>query len=145
MNKISLIFTVFILFSIYHNSFTLGSEKCECDIFQVSKNFSEKNSPELTKFTKQSGEINGRPFYFSIKDEEKNEIVWWNDAASSWMLQTYDSYTDITDTILEVQNLYDCPNLHTGDWKIISEGRKGVIKSRCLADKNKCPVNGEII
>ena len=149
MNKISIICTVFILFCIYHNSSTLDEEKCECDIFQLSKNFSGKH--ELTNFTKQSGEINGRPFYFSITDDPQktfkynsiNTIVWWNATASSWMIQTYD--TGLATTISKVNdNDNDCPNFsNTEDWKILQNGTIGVIKSRCLTDQNKCKDIGE--
>ena len=136
MNNISLIFIFFILFSIYHNSSTLKNEKCECDIFQLSKNFSEQNRYELTNFTKQSGEINGHPFYFLIKKKEEKEIVWWNDTASSWMLQNY--ARDFATTISEVKNDIDCPNFsNTEDWTILANG-SNEIKSKCLADINKC-------
>ena len=145
MNKISLIVTIFILFSIYHNSSTLESRKCECDIFQLSKHFSGKH--ELTNFTKQSGEINGRPFYFSITDDPKktlkhnsiNKIVWWNATASSWMIQTYD--TGLATTISEVNIDKNCPKFSTTeDWKLLPERTNGVIKSRNLKDENKCQV-----
>ena len=142
MNYISLIFIFFILFSIYHNSSTLKNEKCECDIFQLSKNFSEQNRYELTNFTKQSGEINGHPFYFLIKKKEEKEIVWWNDTASSWMIQSYTKRT--ATTIAEGKIDKDCPNIpNIEDWKILPEGSNAVIKSRCLIDQNKCQVKGE--
>ena len=120
----------------------IAEEKCECDIFQTSKNTNENNSYEVTNFTKQSGEINGRPFYFSIKKEDEKEIVWWNDTASSWMIQSYTKRT--ATTIAEVKIDNDCPNFPTiEDWKILSEGSNAIIKTRCLKDQNKCPVKGE--
>ena len=133
MNNISLIFTIFGLICFYQKS---SAQECECDIFQLSKNFSEENRYELTNFTKQSGEINGRPFYFKITATERNEIVWWNDTASSWMLQNY--ARDFATTISEVKNDIDCPNFsNTEDWTILANG-SNEIKSKCLADINKC-------
>ena len=109
MNTISLtVFTIVILFCIYDNSSAQKSEKCECDIFQVSK------SGEITNFTKQSGEINDRPFYFSITDppfeDREDNIVWWNDTASSWMFQKYLEGSKVWTTRLEVKQDIDCPN-----------------------------------
>ena len=113
------------------------NEKCECDILQVSE------SGEITNFTKQSGEINGRPFFFKITSEERNEIVWWNDTSSSWMIQNY--ARDFSNTISEVKNDTDCPNFsNTEDWFILSNrDNNDEIRSRCLTDKNKCQVIGE--
>ena len=137
MNETSLIFTIFILFCIYHNSSALD---CECDIFQLSKNFSEENRYEVTNFTKQSGEINGRPFYFSITDERN--IVWWNANASSWMIQT-DDIGSVT-TISEVKIDRECPNFsNTEDWEKLPQDSNVDIQSRCLKDRNKCQFNGE--
>ena len=118
MKNVSLIFTIFVLICSYHNSSAKESEKCECDIFQLSKKFSKENSPEITNFTKQSGEINGRLFFFKITSEERNEIVWWNDTSSSWMIQNY--ARDFSNTISEVKNDTDCPNFsNTEDWFIL--------------------------
>ena len=143
MKNVSLIFTIFVLICSYHNSSAKESEKCECDIFQLSKKFSKENSPEITNFTKQSGEINGRPFFFKITSEERNEIVWWNDTSSSWMIQNY--ARDFSNTISEVKNDTDCPNFsNTEDWFILSNrDNNDEIRSRCLTDKNKCHVIGE--
>ena len=143
MKNVSLIFTIFVLICFYHNSSAKKREKCECDIFQLSKKFSKENSPEITNFTKQSGEINGRPFYFKITSEERNEIVWWNDTSSSWMIQNY--ARDFSNTISEVKNDTDCPNFsNTEYWFILSNrDNNDEIRSRCLTDKNKCPVKGE--
>ena len=140
MNYISLIVTICIVICFYHISSAQESEKCDCDIFQLSKNFSEENRYEVTNFTKQSGEINGRPFYFSITDERN--IVWWNANASSWMIQT-DDIGSVT-TISEVKIDRECPNFsNTEDWEKLPQDSNGVIQSRCLKDRNKCQLNGE--
>ena len=141
MKSVSLTFTIFVLICFYHNSSAEGREKCKCDIFQLSKTFSKENRTEITNFTKQSGEINGRPFYFKITLEERNEIVWWN--SSSWMIQNY--ARDFSNTISEVKNDTDCPNFsNTGDWFILpNRDNNDEIRSRCLTDKNKCQVFGE--
>ena len=142
MKNISLIFTIFVLICFYHKSSAKESEKCECDILQLSKKYGEKNSYELTNLTKQTGEVNGHPFYFSIKFEEQHDIVWWNAAASSWMLQTHD--TSKATTIAEGQIDNDCPKFpNIEDWRTLPEGSNVVIKSRCLIDQNKCQVKGE--
>ena len=138
MNTISLIFTISVLICFYHKSSATESEKCECDIFQISENSNEIN------LTKQSGEINGQFFYFSKTDEEE-EILWWNVAASSWMLQMFKSFSAVV--TISIEKDIDCPNLpqHTEDWKILSNrsNNNGVIRSRCLIDQNKCQVIGE--
>ena len=141
MNKISIIFTIFVLFYLYRNSSTLESAKCECEKFQTRKQASENASyDEYTNFTKQSGEINGRPFYFSITDERN--IVWWNANASSWMIQT-DDIGSVT-TISEVKIDRECPNFsNTDDWEKLPQDSNVEIQSRCLKDRNKCQFNGE--
>ena len=65
MNNISLIFTIFVLICFYHKSSATESEKCECDIFQISENSNEIN------LTKQSGEINGQFFIFQEQMKRK--------------------------------------------------------------------------
>ena len=137
MNSISLIFTISVLICFYHKSSATESEKCECDIFQMSENSNEIN------LTKQSGEINNRTFYFSKTDEEE-KILWWNVTASSWMLQMFKSFSAVVTILIEENN--DCLNLPqlTEDWKILSNrSNNGEIRSRCLTDPNKCQVNGE--
>ena len=115
----------------------LKSEKCECDIFQVSK------SGEITNFTKQSGEINDRPFYFSITgplefgNKAREELVWWNDTAGSWIFQVYVPSIKLLITSLEVKQDIDCPNFHKS-WAEHQQANNGYIKSRCLTDKHKC-------
>ena len=138
MNNISLIFTIIVLICFYHKSSAQESEKCECDIFQLSKNFREKNSYELTNFTKQSGVIDGRPFYYSITDEEE-KILWWNVTAGSWMLQGFKSFAG--GATISINEDIDCPNFSN---TLLSKGSNdGEIKSSCLTDKNKCQDNGE--
>ena len=143
MKNVSLIFTIFVLICSYHNSSAKESEKCECDIFQLSKNFSKENSVEITNFTKQSGKINGQPFYFKITPGEEMNIVWWNETANSLMLQNY--ARGFATPISEFKNNTKCPNFsNTEDWTMLSNNGNGVeIRSRCLKDKNKCPVKGE--
>ena len=143
MNNISLIFTICIVICFYHISSAQESEKCDCDIFQLSKNFIEENRYEQTNFTKQSGKINGQPFYFKITAGEEMNIVWWNETASSLMLQNY--ARGFATPILEVKNDTNCPNFsNTEDWTTLSNNRNGVeIRSRCLTDNNKCLVKGE--
>ena len=113
------------------------NENCECDILQVSK------SDEITNFTKQSGEINGRSYYFSITDSKdsgsryQENIVWWNDTAGSWIFQVYVPSNKSLITNLEVKKDIHCPNFH----KSLAEHQQannGYIKSKCLTDKNKC-------
>ena len=143
MNNISLIFTIVVLICFYHKSSAQESEKCDCDIFQLSKNFIKENIYEQTNFTKQSGKINGQPFYFKITAGEEMNIVWWNETASSLMLQNY--ARGFATPISEVKNNTKCPNFsNTEDWTTLSNNGNGVeIRSRCLTDKNKCPVKGE--
>ena len=132
MNKISLVFTTFVLFCSYHNSSAQESKNCECDILQISK------SGKITNFTKQSGKINGRPFYFSITDYQE-DIVWWNHTASSWMFQKYFEGREVWTTRLEVKQDIDCPNFsNTTSWAVHPQANNGEIKSRCLPDKSKC-------
>ena len=114
MNKFSLICSIFILFCFYHISSAQESEKCECDILQL------KRSGLITNYTKQSGEINGRPFYFSIKADQ--EYFWWNDIARSWMFQTKSSS-------LKVQDI-DCQKL-SKDWTEVAR----FFELRCLMDE----------
>ena len=118
--------TIFALFCLYHKSSTQEIEECECDILQLSK------SDGIINITKQSGQINGRPFYFSIKNDQEDEvtIVWWNLMASSWMFQMNIGYWD---TLLEVKTDINCPNF-SNSWTEHSQE----FKSRCLTDKNKC-------
>ena len=138
MNNISLIFTIIVLICFYLKSSAQESEKCECDIFQLSKNFREKNSYKLTNFTKQSGMINARPFYYSITDEEE-KILWWNITAKSWMLQGFKSFAG--GATISINEDIDCPNFSN---TLLSKGSNdGEIKSSCLTDKNKCQVKGE--
>ena len=119
---------IFALLCFYHKSSTQEIEKCECDILQSNK------SGVLTSFTKQSGEINGRPFYFSIKNEDEvRNIVWWNVIASSWMFQINYKGLDYWETLVEVQNDINCPNF-SKNWTEHSQE----FQSRCLTDKNKC-------
>ena len=136
MNNISLIFTIIVLICFYHKSSAQESEKCECDIFQLSKNL--ENIYEITNFTKQSGVINGRPFYYSITDEEE-KILWWNVTARSWMLQGFKSFAG--GATISINEDIDCPNFSN---TLLSKGSNdGEIKSSCLTDTNKCQVNGE--
>ena len=139
MNNVSLIITIFVLICFYHYS---SAQECECDIFQTSKNLSEKNLTIQSNLTKQSGEINGRHFYFSKTDEEE-KILWWNDTASSWMIQAFTSFSG--GVKISIKEDPDCPKLpqHTGQWKILSNGNDGEISSRCLKAKNKSQVTGE--
>ena len=140
MNNVSLIITIFLLICFYHYS---SAQECECDIFQTSKNLSEKNLTLQSNLTKQSGEINRRHFYFSKTDEEE-KILWWNDTASSWMIQAFTSFSG--GVKISIKEDPDCPKLpqYTEEWKIISNGSNdGEIRSRCLEDKNKGQVNGE--
>ena len=139
MTKISLLFAIFLSFCFYHNSSSQESEKCECDTLQLSK------SGEITNFTKQSGEINGRPFYFSITDHKESEIryqediVWWNQTASSWMFQNHVPSSKLWATWLEVKKNLNCPKFSTTKgWLDHSQGKNGSIQSRCLTDINKC-------
>ena len=143
MKSVSLTFTIFVLICFYHNSSAEEREKCKCDIFQLSKTFSKENRTEITNFTKQSGEINGRPFYFKITAEEQMNIVWWNETVSSLMLQNY--ARGFATPIAEVKNNTKCPNFsNTEDWTTLSNNSNGVeIRSRCLTDRNKCLVKGE--
>ena len=145
MNYISLIVTICIVICFYPISSAQESEKCDCDIFQLSKNFIEENRTEITNFTKQSGKINGQPFYFKITAEEEMNIVWWNETVSSLMLQNY--ARGFATPIAEVKNNTKCPNFSkTEDWTKLSNNPNGVeIRSRCLTDKNKCPVKGEFL
>ena len=113
------------------------NEKCKCDILQVSE------SGEITNFTKQSGEINGRSYYFSITDPKdsrsryQENIVWWNDTAGSWIFQVYVPSIKSLKTSLEVKQDIHCPNFHKS-WAEHQQANNGYIKSRCLTDKNKC-------
>ena len=136
MNNISLIFTTIVLICFYHKSSAQESEKCECDIFHLSK-----NSYELTNFTKQSGVIDGRPFYYSITDEEE-KILWWNVTARSWMLQGFKSFAG--GATISINEDIDCPNF--SNTVLSKESNDGEIKSSCssLTDKNKCQVKGEL-
>ena len=131
---------MFVLICFYHNS---SAQECECDIFQTSKNLSEKNLTTQSNLTKQSGEINGRFFYFSKTDEEE-KILWWNVTASSWMIQAFKSFSG--GVKISIKEDPDCPELpqHTEEWTTLSTGSNdGEIRSRCLKDKNKGQVNGE--
>ena len=140
MKNINLIFTIFVLTCFYHNSSAKEREKCECDIIQISENYTNETKTNLTK---QSGEINGRFFYFSKTDEEE-KMLWWNGTASSWMLQMFKSFSTVV--TIPIEEDIDCPNLpqHTEDWTILSNrSNSGEVRSRCLVDQNKCQVNGE--
>ena len=143
MKSVSLTFTIFVLICFYHNSSAEGREKCKCDIFQLSKTFSNENRTEITNFTKQSGEINGRSYYFSITDSKdsgsryQENIVWWNDTAGSWIFQVYVPSIKLLNTSLEVKQDIHCPNFHKS-WAEHQQANNGYIKSRCLTDKNKC-------
>lgn len=135
MNKVSLILTSIVLFCFYQIS---TAQECDCDILQVSK------SGEITNFTKQSGVINDRPFYFSITDppfeDREDNIVWWNDTARSWMFQNQ-SGNELWVTWLEVDQDTNCPDFsNIKGWALHPQTNNGEIKSRCLADKNKCPL-----
>ena len=121
---------IFVLFCSYHKSSAQEIEKCECDILQLNE------SGVLTNFTKQSGEINGRPFYFSIKFDQEDEvrtIVWWNVIESSWMFQINFKGLEYWKTLVKVENNINCPNF-SKNWTKHSQE----FKSRCLTDKNKC-------
>ena len=132
MNFCVPMFTIFVLFCFYQNSYAQENEKCECDILQIS------TSGEITNFTKQ-GEINERPFYFSIKDDQE-DIVWWNHTASIWMLQYKNDTILLWETLLKVEQDIKCPNFsNTTDWTVHLDGNNGELKSRCLTDKYKCP------
>ena len=62
----NIFFNIFLTFCFQNQKYAVWSKKdkdCECDIIQVSKS-QEPN--KYYEFTRQSGKINGRPFYFSI-------------------------------------------------------------------------------
>ena len=58
-------------------AFATESKKCDCDIFQFY--YSEDENINRT-LTKQTAEINGRPFYLSFSD-----IILWNAEKQSWI------------------------------------------------------------
>ena len=58
------------------------SQNCNCEILQI---YNSENPSLYHNFSKQAGEINGKPFYFSIK----SRMIHWSNLENRWMGNIY--------------------------------------------------------
>ena len=83
MDNSKILFKTFILIAMCQRALCSNNGGCDCDVLQINRFENSKHSFDKI-YTKQSFNINGRPFYVS----KEEDTIWWNDtrnnASDSW-------------------------------------------------------------
>ena len=112
--------------------YTLAFEKSVCDIIQISVSDSEDPN-NYQNFTKQSANLNGRPFYYSVNQS----FLWWNKEEKSWLYSTYGGETANFRTKVKIkENISSLSFPNETNWKNLSVD--GNIKSKCSTFNSQC-------
>ena len=107
----------------------------KCDLVQFS--FDDLDDPiNDQNFTKQSANLNGRPFYYSMNQS----ILWWSNVEESWLYSAYVEETAYFQPMIKIkENLRSLSFSNETKWKNISqEQENGIIKSKCSTFSSQC-------